>query len=137
MKFSPFCHCGVSELARLVMYFNDVEGVVVFEDQHRFEAILELPASTVRNVYRAMQEVTIEEAEEVGMQNLRGSDNRTLNFEEATEWEYRRSGNPVPTDIRPDLRSFYNRVDDIRNAAGNAPIPSETEQSLNENLGEL
>jgi hypothetical protein len=140
MKFSPFCHCGVSELARLVMYFPDVEGIAMFEDQHEFESVLEIPTPVVRNIYRAMQEVTVEEAHvQMGMSNMAGSSDRKLHLNEAVEWERRRTGDreAVPEGIRSELEQFYNRVDRIRSAANSAPIPSETEQSLNKNLGEL
>lgn len=140
MKFCPFCHCGVSELARLVMYFTEIESVPMFKDQHEFESVLELPTPTVRNVFRAMQEVTIEEAAEDYNMRLEGPKDRKLDMSEAIEWERRRTGireNPVPADIRPDLRKFYERVRRIRGAASSAPIPSDTEQELNKDLGEL
>lgn len=138
MKFSPFCHCGVSELARLVMYFSDVKGIAMFEDQHEFEAVLELRSEVVQNVYRTMNEVTAEDAEaDTRMENMPGDPNRKLTFEEAIVYEEFKNQNIVPVDVRSELEDFYKRVDDIRNAARSAPIPSETEQSLNENLGEL
>lgn len=141
MKFSPFCHCGVSELARLVMYFSEIEGVVMFDDQHKFESVLELPSSTVRNIYRAMQEVTLEEADDVGAEvgfvNHENAD-QVLNFDQAVEYEAAlRNGRTLTEDYHAELNIFYDRVDSIRSAASSAPIPSETEESLNENLGEL
>jgi len=139
MKFSPFCHCGVSELARLVMHFNDIE-VVMFENQAQYEGIRELDTTTVRNVYRATREVTVEDADRDFDMDIDGPNNSTLNVTQAIEWERRRSGSrfsPVPADLKPELVTFFDKVNRIREAARNAPIPSDTEQSLNESLGEL
>jgi len=141
MNFCPYCHCGVSELARLVMYFTEVEGTVMFTDQERFEAVLELDTEIVQGVRRIMEEVSVQTAiEDYGMHNFDGNTSRKLTLDEAIEAyeiENNAIGKAVPGSIRPELSLFFGRVDDIRSSARAAPIPSETEQTLNANLGEL
>lgn len=136
MKFSPFCHCGVSELARLVMYFPDVEGVIMFHDQNQFEEVMELDSERVRNIYRIYNEMSgIEAREKYGVQTTGDS----LSVGEAREVEAYESNHahsvmPLYEDA---LKLFFGKINRIKGAAVSAPIPSETEQSLNENLGEL
>lgn len=140
MKFCPYCHCGVSELARLVLYFPEVSGITMFEDQHNFESVLELPGHVVRNIKRHMSEVTVEEANEKQNMGIDDAPTRKLSLRQAIEYERlssQRATNPVPNDIRPDLKKFYDKVDRIQNAARGAPVPAEVENSLNENFGEL
>lgn len=141
MNFCPYCHCGVSELARLALYFPEVEGTFMFDDQAEFEAVREIDTEIVREVYSIMNEMTVQEAEELyGMNNVTGNRARKLNMTEAIEAysiEDNSIGVAVPHSAYDDLRAFYERVDRIQSAADGAPIPSETEQSLNESLGQL
>lgn len=141
MKFCPYCHCGVSELARLALYFPEVEGTSMFNDEAEFEAVRDIDTDIVQEVYSIMNEMTVEEADEMyGMNNVSGNRTRKLNMTEAIEVysiEDNSIGTAVPHSVYDDLRAFYERVDEIKSAANGAPIPSDTEQSLNETLGQL
>jgi hypothetical protein len=111
MAFCPYCHCGVNELAMMMPYFGYI-SVPVFEDQYKFEAVLELDS-------RLLQQMVLSVI----------SDEKNV-----TEASMEAGSNPG---VRGEVRMFLNRVEEIQAAANSAPIAGETRRVIGENRDAL
>jgi hypothetical protein len=116
MEFVPYCHCGVNELAMLMDFFPHF-AAPVFEDQHEFEGVLEIDPEVLRGIQRKYFEQ---------------SSNSVHNAINTSE-----RGAIVDQSLVPELRTFFNKVDAIKQAANGAPIPSETREDIDANREEL
>lgn len=123
MKYNPFCHCGVNELARLMDFFGAI-GVPVFRDEDEaFPDVRSIGQENIDAVLRTYNdrnddpdvlEYTMDEAVADALGNLPS----------ATD--------VVMADLAEQFTAFHERYQDIKSAARHAPIPDETSARLDE-----
>lgn len=116
MKMNPFCHCGVNELAMLMDFYGYI-NVPVFDDQHKFEAVLEVNPDTLQDIMQMKMEGDNSPGGPVGI-------------DEAVTVSGHRFD--VDTAVYEELDEFYQRYSDIKTAADGAPIKSETRNRIEE-----
>ena len=123
MEFCPFCHCGVNELAMWIDFIA-FSNVVVFEDQERFESVLELDNDVLMDFCHKYRE----------MVNDHTRDTRPAIAEAL---ESIGAVHSVPSDITEELHLFFGRWHDIKQAANRAPIAGETRNVIDDLRTEL
>jgi hypothetical protein len=109
MNYVPYCHCGVNELAMLVDYFGFINEPV-FTDQYEFEGVLEIDPEALQDIYRRWSAH--------GKYSVRSAVH-------ASPW-----GREVDNSLFPELKKFFQRVDDIKSASSSAPIAGVTRQDI-------
>jgi len=122
MEYNPYCHCGVNELAMLMDFFHYIT-IPIFDHQHEFESVLEIPPEVVDEVHREMKD------------SRQDPDRDTLDVEgaiKATDNEY-----DVPPEAVDELGEFLNLKEEIAGAADSAPIAGETREAIEEARTEL
>lgn len=121
MDFCPYCHCGVNELAMLMPYFSYISEPV-FTDQHEFEGVLEIAVDIQQDLYRQYNEEN---------RSLRQAIRNVAADFGVSETEVAGHG------VRPDLKKFFDRRQQIEQAAEAAPIASETREAIESNREDL
>ena len=123
MEFCPFCHCGVNELAMWIDFIA-FSNVVVFEDQERFESVLELDNDVLMDFCHKYREMVNEHERETeptvaeALEAIGGIES-------------------VSSDIAEELNLFFGRWHDIKQAANRAPIAGETRNVIDDLRTEL
>ena len=104
MEYNPKCHCGVNELAMLMPYYGYI-GVCVFRDQSDMASVAAANPATVEAAVRDVigGHTPREVATSLSNETIAAGEEALL---------------------------FLNRVQDIQDAANNAPIPSDTRQEI-------
>lgn len=115
MSFCPYCHCGVNELSMLMDFYAYIDGPV-FEDSEKLNGVSEIDPEVLRKIHRVYTE---EDARTVRTSVRRVAENYNVP-----------PTSIAPMDIRDDLRRFFNRRSNIREAADSAPIAQETRTKI-------
>ena len=110
MEFSPFCHCGVNELAMLVDFYGYIDQSM-FKDNGRFESVVNADPETVDVLLTTYSQVKNDDTVSQPMRHAA----QEAGFSEGA---------------LVDVKAFLSRVDDIKNAALGAPISSETRADI-------
>jgi len=118
MVFSPFCHCGVNELAMLVDFYGYI-NVGVFCDE-----MMEFPA--VNNYHGETLQAIVRECDKLDGSN-RGVMRKAVN----------NAGLMAGTAELSDLWTFYQRRKEIKDAANNAPVPSHVRTRIEKRRKEI
>jgi hypothetical protein len=117
MQFCPYCHCGVNELSMLMSLFPYIDAPV-FEDQEKFEAVLEVEPEILEALYRRFKQDEMSVRMAV----------RTVASERGIA-----EGDIAGHGIRPELNRFFTRRKNIDKAAEAAPIAEETRNTIDRN----
>lgn len=114
MEFSPFCHCGVNELAMLVDFYGYINTPVFSDENTAFPTVKKVPSEVVDMLLVAHSRGSYRMNDEV------------LNVIQDSE-RLKRS----------EVKEFLKRVDNIKSAASSAPIAQETRSTIDELRGEV
>lgn len=120
IEFTPFCHCGVNELAMLMEFYGYI-NTQVFEDDHRFGAAEELSPAKLNAAYRAFKEDLNDPLETANIQSA---------LEKAADVTLKR-------EARQEIKAFFDRRSAIEGAADSAPIPQKTQAVISNNRDNL
>jgi hypothetical protein len=120
VEFTPFCHCGVNELAMLMEFYGYI-NTQVFEDGDRFEAADEIDPDDLNAAYRDYKEDSNDPMATANVQSslITVAD---INLEKERLQE---------------VRSFFICRSSIERAADGAPIPQKTQAVITENRDAL
>jgi hypothetical protein len=117
MQFCPYCHCGVNELSMLMAFFPYITEPV-FTDQHEFEGVLEVEPDVLEDLYNRYNQ---------------GGETVSRAVADAAIQHGRDESDLAPLGVREDLKRFFQRRQDIENAANAAPIAQETRGVITQN----
>lgn len=103
MEYCPYCHCGANEMAMLIDFYGHIE-MDVFDDAYLFETVDKLRAETV-------DDLTLEFS-------------RTQSVRNACEF--------AGVDVDEHITAFFDRYQNIKQAASSAPISQETQTDIDD-----
>lgn len=141
MEFAPNCHCGVNELAMLMEFLPYIVPQV-FTDADEFEAFVELTpsdeAEMALDLYHhpnvKVDSVSNELSSTETVFALRDRHIDAVSDDQiiwaTTEEIVEAARLPVQQSVIDAFDAYTSRLSNIRNAANNAPIPSDTEARI-------
>lgn len=110
MQYTPYCHCGVNELAMLLDFYGHIEMSVFEED--RFSRLNDLRNSSLIDICRLMRE----ESGGIG----------SMSVDQAVQ----ELGLVIPNDYDAEIRDFYEVWKAVKQAADGAPISGSTRNEI-------
>lgn len=117
MEFVPYCHCGVNELSMLMAFMPYITEPV-FDDQFRFEEVMEVEPTLLDEAYYRWK--------------AENGENFHSMLSELAGEEGRAEEDAFPLGVRNAMASFFERRYEIECAADSAPIPQETQNVITE-----
>lgn len=110
MEFCPYCHCGVNELAMLMDFYGYIEAPI-FEDEEEFGPVRDLRNEDIYGVVIEIRDAPSGTTVRSAIRDAFGS-------------------RDISEEMYDGFEAYYRRYKSIKDAAGHAPISSETRQDI-------
>ncbi|UBF22239.1 hypothetical protein HRTV-2_gp91 [Halorubrum virus HRTV-2] len=110
MEFCPYCHCGVNELAMLMDFFGHI-NTPIFTDEADFGPVNDLSNEDIRGVVIEIRDAPKGTTVRSAIRDAFGS-------------------RDISEEMYDGFEAYYRRLKAVKDAAGHAPISSETRQEI-------